>query len=313
MIVLKELTTDELEKLEDRNDLKLPVWASAKTTNYYEKRKILSVWKGHKLEAIYTIPLMKDNNRIIVDRKFRFFPYVSPIIFENDNIKRREIVTILFKYIVDNYDVLSIPLSPEFKDIAPIQALGIFVECWHTHTLKSELTIEKMPSRLKNHIKNAEKQIKIVVDTKFENYNFEKAIKGPTNEINIRKESAINIIKQKKGFLVTGIDKETGEKMGAIMIAYDRRWAYLLHSWRDKNAPRGTIPLLIKTATEICFKEKEIKVFDFEGAVIQNIDIFFSGFNAQITTYPYLYWAKDKSEYIKLIDDSINIDGRLID
>ena len=312
MIVIKDITSKELEKLEKNNKLELPIWASAKTTSYYDDRIIITAWKGDELKGVFNVPITKEDNIKIVDRGLRFFPYASPIIFEKDNIKRREIVLLMFKYLVDNYNKISLPLFPEFKDIAPIQSLGIFTECWHTHTLKEKLNIDNVSSRLRNHINNALKLIDIIVDEKYDDYNFEKAIKGPKYEIDIRSKSGINLIKHGNGFFVTGIDKNTGIKMGGIMIAYDKDWAYLLHSWRDKDAPRGIIPTLILKAIQISFDEKKINTFDFEGAVIQNIDIFFSGFNANITTYPYLFWAKDKKEYKKLIEDSINIDGRLI-
>ena len=311
MLKLVELSIKDLEKLENKIDL--PIWASSKTTLYYEERKVLSIWSGENIKAIYLLPIMKYKNQYIVDRKFRFFPYVSPIIFEKDNVKRKEIVLILFKYIKEHFYSISIPLFPEFKDIAPIQSLGIFVFFWHTHTLKKELSMDNMTSKLKNHIRNAERKIDIIIDQDYNNYNFEKAIKGPETEIDIRRKSGINLVKNGNGFFVTGVDKETKKKFGAIMIAYDKKWAYLLHSWRDKDAPRGIIPFLIKRATEISFREKKVETFDFEGAVIQNIDNFFSGFNAEITTYPYLYWSKDKDLYVKLIEDSINIEGRLIE
>lgn len=312
MIDIKVISPKELDEIEKEKKLELPIWSSSKNTIYYEDRLILTAWKGDELKGVFNVPIKKENNIEIVDRGLRFFPYASPIIFETDNIKRREITLLMFKYLVDNYNKISLPLFPEFKDIAPIQSLGIFTECWHTHTLTEELKIENVSSRLRNHINNALKQIDIVVDEDYENYSYDKAIKGPKAEQDIRSKSGINLIKNGNGFFVTGIDKKTGKKMGGIMIAYDKDWAYLLHSWRDKDAPRGIIPALIQKATQISFNEKKVRIFDFEGAVIQNIDIFFSGFNANITTYPYLFWAKDRKEYEKLIEESINIEGRLI-
>ena len=312
MIDIKAISPNELYKIEKEKKLMLPIWASAKTTLYYEDRIIITAWKGTELKGIFNVPVKKENDIIIVDRGLRFFPYASPIIFETDNMKRRKITLLMFKYLVDNYNKISLPLFPNFKDIAPIQSLGIFVECWHTHTLKEKLDINNVTSRLRNHINNALKLIDVVVDEKYDDYNFEKAIKGLKEEIDIRTKSGINLIKNKNGFFVTGIDKNTGRKMGGIMVAYDKDWAYLLHSWRDKDAPRGIIPVLILKGIQISFDEKKVNTFDFEGAVIQNIDIFFSGFNANITTYPYLFWAKDEEEYKKLIKDSISIEGRLI-
>lgn len=311
MLIIKELELNDCKELIVKKGIHMPLWASPETTSYYESRKFLTVWKGDELKGIFTVPYMTRNDKLMVNRKFRFFPYVTPVIFENDNIKRREVVYELFKYLVNNFDEISLPMFPEFKDIAPIQSLGIFAEYWHTHTLKEKLTYNNVPSKLKNHISKAELEIDVVIDKKYETYLYNKAIKGPENEIEIRTKSGINIIKNDKGYFVRGYDKISGKEMGSIMIAYDNKWAYLLHSWRDNEAPRGIIPLLIMKATEVCFDDLNIKVFDFEGAVIQDIDVFFSGFNADITPYAYLYWAKDKTRFDELLHFSINIPGRL--
>ena len=57
----------------------------------------------------------------------------------------------------------------------------------------------------------------------------------------------------------------------------------MMHSWQLEDTPRGTISKLIFEAVRWTFDVKKLKVFDFEGSVINNIDYFFCGFNANIT------------------------------
>lgn len=311
MLIIKELKSEEFEDLVNKKNIDLPIWANPQITIYYELRKFLTIWKGDELKGVFVVPVMIRNNKYMVNRKFRFFPYVTPIIFEKDNVKRREIVFEFFKYLVENFDEISLPMFPEFKDIAPIQSLSIFAEYWHTHVLQNKLELNNVSSKLRNHINKAELEIEIKIDDDYSTYLYNRAIKGPENEIEIRSKSGINIIKKGKGFFIRGINKITGMEVGAIMVAYDSKWAYLLHSWRDEMAPRGIIPLLIMKATEICFDTLKVETFDFEGAVIQDIDVFFSGFNATIVPYAYLYWAKDKARFYELLNYSINIPGRL--
>lgn len=51
--------------------------------------------------------------------------------------------------------------------------------------------------------------------------------------------------------------------------------------------------------------------FDFECSVIDKIDDFFMSFNADIITYPYIIFSKTKDGFEKLVNRSINIDGRV--
>ena len=92
MLIIKELELNDCKELIVKKGIHMPLWASPETTSYYESRKFLTVWKGDELKGIFTVPYMTRNDKLMVNRKFRFFPYVTPVIFENDNIKRREVV-----------------------------------------------------------------------------------------------------------------------------------------------------------------------------------------------------------------------------
>ena len=55
----------------------------------------------------------------------------------------------------------------------------------------------------------------------------------------------------------------------------------------------------------------KIKYFDFEGSVINEIDDFFSNFNANIVNYPYVIYSNNKEQFYNLINRAINIEGRI--
>ena len=141
-------------------------------------------------------------------------------------------------------------------------------------------------------------------------FRFDIAIKGTAQEINNRSKMAINLIKNRNGKVFTAF--KNNKAIAGVIIVFDYNSAILLHSWQNKDTERGTIPYLIYYAILWCFKNLNIKYFDFEGSVIKTIDDFFAEFNTEILIYPYIHFGKNKDELFKIIDRSINIDGRIL-
>ena len=135
-------------------------------------------------------------------------------------------------------------------------------------------------------------------------------LKGTAQEINNRSKMAINLIKNRNGKVFTAF--KNNKAIAGVIIVFDYNSAILLHSWQNKDTERGTIPYLIYYAILWCFKNLNIKYFDFEGSVIKTIDDFFAEFNTEILIYPYIHFGKNKDELFKIIDRSINIDGRIL-
>jgi hypothetical protein len=61
--------------------------------------------------------------------------------------------------------------------------------------------------------------------------------------------------------------------------------AILLHSWFDRDGPRGVPSLLVDEAIALANREWAVPVFDFEGSVIASIDQFMTGFGAEAVGY----------------------------
>lgn len=312
MIIVNEITLGEFEELE-KSLPELPIWASSLAAKGYEHKTILVIKEDDKVKGIFLLPLLDDGKRITAEREYRVYPYASPIIFEKDNTIRRKYVYELFKYIKNNYNLIELPLHPDFKDVAPIQALGIFVEYWHTHVTYHKLNIDDISKKLRYNINYASRYVDIVYDTNNDTFDFSKAIHGDKKEILMRKNNAINLVNNKHGLYFSAIDRETGKKVASTLIVFDNDCAYYLHCYREKDAPRGVVPLMIFKAIEYSFDVLKVRKFDFEGAVIQSIDEFLSTFNVDIEPYGYLYYAKDEKEYCELVKSTLFIEGRRYD
>ena len=299
------ISSNEYLDILHKNNISIPIYSDIEAIEVYSNKELIKVVENEKVLAVLLIPI--DN--FGVRREYRYFPYINPIFINVDNnLTKKKVLKYIFNYLFNKYDYSFIPLHPSFKLISSIQSEGGFVEMRHTHVTKSKLTIESLPAKLRNHVRNALKQVKVEISQDYTNYSFDKAIRGKEEEIAKRSKLAKKIIDNGKGIVITGT--VNGEIKAGIICIYDKEWAYLLHSYNDKTI-RGIVPLLILKTTEYLFENKGIKFFDFEGSVIDEIDDFFSSFNVEIINYPYIIAAKEKDVLYSLIERSMNIEGRI--
>lgn len=310
MITINSITIEEYKELEQSIDF-IPLWASSIAAEGYSNREIIVLRDKSIVKLIFVLPLYNDGNRITAEREYRVYPYASPVIFENDNLKRRKYVYEVFKYIKSKYPLIELPLHFEFKDYAAVQSLGMFIDMWHTHITYKKLESDDLTTKLRYNTSYANKRVKIKVDQNYEEFDFYQAIHGDEKEIELRKRNVINLIKNNKAIIFSAYEKETNEKIASTVISYDSKCAYYLHCYRKKESIRGVVSLMLLKAIEYSFDELKVCCFDFEGAVLQNIDKFLSTFNVDIIPYGYLYFAKDELEYMELIKSTIYIEGRL--
>ena len=283
----------------------IPIYTDNEAIECYKDRELIKVTKNNNPIAVFIIPI--DNQG--VRRKYRFFPYLMPIILESkSSIEKKGIYELIFNYLFNKYNYVFIPIHPEYKLISAISAEGGFVEMRHTHILRDKLVFEELSPKLRNHVRSAMKQVEIIIDNSYQNYDFAKAIKGNLEEIEERSTLAKKLLDAKKGFTVKA--KYNNEIIAGLVIIYDNDWSYLLHSYQDGSI-RGIVPYLILMASNYAFDEKKVKFFDFEGSVIDKIDDFFTSFNAEIITYPFVIYSNDEKEFQKLINKSRNIIGRI--
>lgn len=304
MIEIFEIDEEEFINLLNKNKISIPIWSDREAINCYEKKELIKVCKNKEPVLLFLAPI--DNNG--VRRKYRFFPYHSPIFLRKENnARKKEILKELFNYLFNKYDYVFFPLHPTFKVISSIHSEGGLTEMRHTHVLDKKITIDDVSSKMRNHIKNAMKSIDVVIDTDYSSYEFNKAIRGKEEEVELRSKLAKKLLDNKKAVVVKAI--KDNKVIAGLVIAYDKEWAYMLHSYKDDT--RGVINLLIINAIAYCFDNLKVKYYDFEGSVIDDIDNFFSSFDADIITYPVLIEAKSEEKLISIINRTMNIEGRI--
>ena len=197
----------------------------------------------------------------------------------------------------------------DFKDLSAAQSLGIFVEWRHTHILHKGIDILSLPSNARNHIKNVKNSLSVNFSDNHFKFNFKEAIQGNLEERERRKELAIKLVESDKAMVVTA--HHEGYIIAGAFLVHDINYTYMIHTWRNKDSQRGAMNYVITSASQFVFENTSSKLFDLEGSVIQGIDIFFSSFGTTITPYGYVHWARENSKMIELINNSINISGRL--
>ena len=307
---LKKITVEEYEGEIKKIGDNIPVWIDPISIKCYKEKEILKVTLNSESLAFYVLPYYIKDNKRWLERKYRYFAYLSPFFIKDcPNKKKKEDIYLIFYYIFNNYDYMYMPLHPSYTEIAPIQGLGAFIESRHTHVLTDVLDLNKLDSKLRNNIRSASKKIKVTIDYDASKFDFDIAIHGDEDERKNRKESALNLLKNHKAIIFTGYYED--KPIIGNMVTFDNEWVYGLHAWQIDNVPRGTGPFIIYSISKWAFEEKKLKYFDFEGSVMQSIDNYFCNFNAEQIIYPYVHFGKEKKEMLELIDISHDIEGRL--
>lgn len=300
---------------EYKNDLEnitenIPVWIDPLTIECYKNKEIIKVTLDELPLVYYVVPYYIKNNKKWAERKYRFFAYLSPFfVMDCPNKKRKEAIYLIYKYIFENYDYMYMPLHPNFTEISAIQGLGAFIESRHTHVLNGTLDLNKLDSKLRNNVKSASKKLKLTIDYDPSKFNFDIAIHGSKEEKKLRKEHALNLLRNHKAIIFTGYYND--EPIIGNIVTFDNEWVYGLHAWQVDKVPRGSGPFIIYSISKWAFEEKKLKYFDFEGSVMLSIDDYFCNFNAKQIIYPYIHYGKEKTKMLELIDISHDIEGRL--
>lgn len=256
---IEAISNNEYLEILTDNNINIPIYADKEAIEVYSNKEIIKVVKNNRTLALFLVPI--DNNGI--RREYRFYPYISPIFINTENnYTKKKVLKIIFNYLFNKYDYCFIPLHPSFKLISAIQSEGGFVEMRHTHVTDKKLTLDSVPAKLRNHIRNAMKQVEVFIERDYSNYDFNLAIKGDNEEIIKRSDLTKKLIDNGKGLVIKGIVE--GIVKASIICIYDKEWAYLLHSYQDKTV-RGIVPLLIIRANDYLFDKFGIKYFDFEG------------------------------------------------
>lgn len=284
------------------------LFQQANCIKFYENVEFLKVNNGKKDVCVYAYPVFKRENRTCLRRPFRLLPYSLPAMpSQTTKTEQKQILQNLFGFLF-NCDEIYLPLFYKFDNLMAIQSKGGFLEQRGTHIAYK---YHQFPSKLLKEIEKIRGKIEVVQESP-DRFNFEKAIIGNDESVLKRKQFANFVFNKKQAFVLNAYDQNQNNIAG-ILVMYDKFYAYLFHSWRKDDALRGVVPLLIQSAMRYCFDVLNVCGFDFEGSVINSIDDFFTGFETQIESYPFIHFAKEESDFVNLINTSKNIKGRLVE
>ena len=285
------------------------LFQQANCLEFYGNVEYIKVINDKRAVCAYAYPIITGSNKISVRRPYRLLPYSLPAILpQTTQIEEKLILRKLFSYLFQK-DVVYIPLFYQFKNLMSIQSLGGFLEQRSTHYIENNGAYE-LPQKLKKEINKIDGNIEIKEECSADLFNYEKAICGTEISVLKRREFAKFVFNNSQAFILNAYDRNK-KNIAGVFIMLDKSYAYLFHSWREKDSERGVIPMLIQSAISKCFNILNLKGFDFEGSVIDSIDDFFSGFNTSIVSYPFIHFAKKDIDFIELINTSIMIEGRI--
>lgn len=259
----------------------------------------------------WVVPTSTRTGTLHAIRSPRLLPYASPCIRAEAPHQRREIMRALFSTLTKCVSSVDLPMEPGFSDLGALNEMGGICEARHTHAVRSVWAdyVPTLSPKARNHYRRASRASAVYCHADVSVFRFKDAIKDTAEVISLRREFAsrlgaagrVSVVESRIGDLVTG----------QLLLMRTGGWAIFMHSWFDRsNAARGTPTYLISKAMKLCFADQTITFVDVEGSIVAPVDEFLDGLGITPVIYPHLYWARERTDLTKLIDNSLNIPGR---
>ncbi len=291
-------------------------WLEA--ASYPLKWDAVVIKKNRKIIA--TFPFVKKEK---IGFKIIQTPFVTPFVnlwidFPHNLSKQnmlkfqKEIINEIVKKLPD-FDHIEVRLHPQLKYPLPLIWNGFKTDIRFTNQLKFQndinLYYNNLKPSLKRNIKKAEKIIKFYESSDLESFlNLYKMTflrqgkKVPYHLNTIEKIDKIASKKNRRKILLAK-DKKNNLHAGVYLVWDEKYIYYLMGGSNPKYRESQALSLLMWNA--IKFSHQEKKSFDFEGSMIEPIEIFFRSFNAD--PIPYFQIKKTNSFILKIKDFFMNI------
>jgi hypothetical protein len=279
------MTATELRGIE--KDVPVQLWNSGLAAALYGSVVILACTESSgALAGLWVCPVDGGG---AARRPFRLLPYASPWIDSKLHpAVRHRVARALLSALCSEVSLVDLPMSPEFRETAGFLAAGASAAFRHTRALN----IGSLPAwregylpATRNHVRAARAVITVACTSEAE-FDFWQAIKGQdTTAVKARKAAGLSLgASDWPTFCLSAIDGD-GTCRGQVLAVRSLDAAILLHSWFDRDGPRGVPSLLVDEAISLARTEWAVSVFDFEGSVIASIDQFMAGFGAEAIGY----------------------------
>jgi hypothetical protein len=223
-------------------------------------------------------------------RPLRLLPYASPWIDRKLHpAVRHRVAWALLSALRSEVSLVDLPMSPEFRETAGFLAAGASAAFRHTRALHigppPRAWREGYLPATRNHVRAARGAVTVARTSEGE-FDFRQAIKGQdATAVEARQAAGLSLgASDWPTFCLSAIDGN-GTCRGQVLAVRSLDAAILLHSWFDRDGPRGVPSLLADEAISLARTEWAASVFDFEGSVIATTDQFMAGFGAEAIGY----------------------------
>ena len=309
-IIVKHLNLEQVSDLVD--EITLPLWAHPSATKYYDDIFYLVAYKSSRIMGIWPVPTTIHSRGLIAKRSCRLLPYCSPVLFVKSNLEALSVTKALFLELIQSVSYVAIPLSPNFLNVSVFQNYGALVEWRHTHVLDQSWYTGPLPSKVANHLRYAQANLRIEKSYQHEKFLSGAAIQNENdNGINTRSQLAKTLLDNRKAYLLSAYLGT--EIVGQSFVVLDDQTHYIFHTWSLNEAARGIVIALIHSAAKECFSEYGPQaIVDLEGSVLPGVDKFFYSLNGNILPYGYLFWSRDDSFFTSELKAEVMPPERLI-
>jgi lipid II:glycine glycyltransferase (peptidoglycan interpeptide bridge formation enzyme) len=267
-------------------------------------------------EIFAGLPLIGQNFlgfKIVLN--FPSIPWLGPI-YKKSNAKyasqisnHKQINRLFAQIIRKRFDFFVMSFSPLIIDIQPYLWEGFSSEIKYTYRIQlSNLDSiwKAMDSSRRRNIRRAQKdKVKVVLTNDFGQVFkiVQKTFRRQDKNIRFKNQAyKINKVLSKKGqsqgFLAVNSE---GKKIAAVYIVWDNKTAYyFLGGYDNKDSHHGAVSLALWEAIKYSREKLNLKVFDFEGSMIQPIERFFRKFGGEIKPRYVLMYNSKKGFLLKL-------------
>ena len=107
-------------------------------------------------------------------------------------------------------------------------------------------------------------------------------------------------IKKEKGMCF--VAKENDKVIGGVHIAWDKKNAYILYSYYEKQNDDIAIAFIYYKMFEYLINNKIVNYIDFEGSVFESIEDWNISFGAYQSRFYNLHWNSNNKPYLNLYD-----------
>jgi hypothetical protein len=233
-------------------------------------------------------------------------PYTH-ILFGAAHPKRmREAIACVADWCADQLDSVTVPLGPDDTTLGPFAVAGMLIEWRHTYVLDTQDPLSKrLSASARNHLHHAAQTVDVVIHTGPGEFAADRAIVDEGDGAKaIRTNLARSLLAS--GCAVVVCAAQSGTVVGEYFLAWDDRRAYLLHSWFEREGPRGIPTLLMVRTWEWVREHLPVRTLDLEGSVIEGVDRYFSSFGARPVPYGFLHWHRSRSELVRDVLETVD-------